>query len=44
MNGTKDCEEYEKPSAMLQGTNNGIRPGGGDVAKCRKLSRLVIMI
>ena len=43
MNCTKDCEEYEKPSVMLQGTS-GIRPGGGDVAKCRKLSRLVIMI
>ena len=43
MNCTKDCEEYEKPSVMFQGTS-GIRPGGGDVAKCRKLSRLVIMI
>ena len=43
MNCTKDCEEYEKPSVMLQGTS-GIRPGGGDVAKCCKLSRLVIMI
>ena len=43
MNCTKDCEEYEKPSVMLQGTS-GIRLGGGDVAKCRKLSRLVIMI
>ena len=28
MNCTKDCEEYEKPSVMLQGTS-GIRPGGG---------------
>ena len=43
MNCTKDCEEYEKPSVMLQGTS-GIRPGGGHVAKCRKLSHLVIMI
>ena len=42
MKCTNDCEEYEKPSVMLQGTS-GIRPGG-DVAKCRKLSRLVIMI